>query len=155
MIDASRTGQAGSFLDRSPRRDRGRGHTASLQWAPQGKATVLNVRPTESPLTCLPRSGLSSAHVSSRTQAPPQVSPLLRREQVDEFHWSSSDGERGDIEGDVCPAGCGLACVVRLAAGCDWRDYGWFQGLQPLVDAAEALCDGAHPRVKPFDTCAE
>ena len=84
VIDASRTGHAGSFLDRSPRRDRGRGHTASLQWAPQGKATVLDVRPTESPLTCLPRSGLSSAHVSSRTRAfnrnkSPHVSRLRGR----------------------------------------------------------------------------
>ncbi len=84
VIDASRTGHAGSCLDRSPRRDRGRGHTASRQWAPQGKATVLDVRPTESPLTCLPRSGLSSAHVSSRTRAfnrnkSPHVSRLRGR----------------------------------------------------------------------------
>ena len=54
------------------------------QWAPQGKATVLDVRPTESPLTCLPRSGLSSAHVSSRTRAfnrnkSPHVSRLRGR----------------------------------------------------------------------------
>ena len=60
------------------------GHTASLQWAPQGKATVLDVRPTESPSTCLPRSGLSSAHVSSRTRAfnrnkSPHVSRLRGR----------------------------------------------------------------------------
>ena len=51
---------------------------------PQGKATVLDVRPTESPLTCLPRSGLSSAHVSSRTRAfnrnkSPHVSRLRGR----------------------------------------------------------------------------
>ena len=57
---------------------------ASPQWAPQGKATVLDVRPTESPLTCLPRSGLSSAHVSSRTRAfnrnkSPHVSRLRGR----------------------------------------------------------------------------
>ena len=43
-----------------------------------------DVRPTESPLTCLPRSGLSSAHVSSRTRAlnrnkSPQVSRLRGR----------------------------------------------------------------------------
>ena len=54
-----------------PRRDRGRGHTASLQWAPQGKATVLDVRPTESPLTCLPRSGLSS--LTSRHEREPST----------------------------------------------------------------------------------
>ena len=52
-------------------------------------------------------------------------------------------------------AGLRRAAGVRLAAGCDWRDYGSFQGLQPLVDAAEALFDGAHSRVKAFDTRAE
>ena len=51
---------------------------------PARKATVLDVRPTESPLTCLPRSGLSSARVSSRTRAfnrnkSPQVSRLRGR----------------------------------------------------------------------------
>ena len=56
----------------------------------------------------------------------------------------------------LSPSGWGRASrEVRLAAGCDWRVYGSFQGLQPLVDAAEALFDGAHPRVKPFDTRAE
>ena len=75
MIDAPRTGHAGSFLDRSPRRDRGRGHTASLQWAPQGKATVLDVRPTESPLTCLPqvRAELRSRLVTNASLQPEQV----------------------------------------------------------------------------------
>ena len=50
----------------------------------KGRPTVLDVRPTESPLTCLPRSGLSSAHVSSRTRAfnrnkSPHVSRLRGR----------------------------------------------------------------------------
>ena len=97
VIDASRTGHAGSCLDRSPRRDRGRGHTASLQWAPQGKATVLDVRPTESPLTCLPRSGLSSAHVSSRTRA-------CNRNKSP--HVSRLRGRRSQRRGEVGSWGC-------------------------------------------------
>ena len=31
------------------------------------------------------------------------------------------------------------AAGERLVAGCDWRDYGSLQGVDPLVDAAEAL----------------
>ena len=65
------------------RGDRGR-TTPSIGRRSVGKATVLDVRPTESPLTCLPRSGLSSAHVSSRTRAfnrnkSPHVSRLRGR----------------------------------------------------------------------------
>ena len=85
--------------------------------------------------------------------------------------WSQCGGRYpasgGSMRGRIAPSTGLSACVlslsgrgrasrgVRLAAGCDWRDYGSFQGLQPLVDAAEALFDGAHPRVKPFDTRAE
>ena len=51
----------------------------------------------------------------------------------------------------------GVRVGSRRAAsgGVRLRDYGWFQSLQLLVDTAEALFDGAHSRVKPFDTCAK
>ena len=48
-----------------------------------------------------------AAHVLAFGDAfaqPPQVSPLLRGEQVDEFHWSSSGGERG-ASGGACTDG--------------------------------------------------